>query len=357
MRPTDESSISMGLQLYTIAVDSILHILVFTFNFILDIIPFFLAIAVITLIERRLMGSIQRRRGPNMNGDLGLFQPIADGLKLIIKEIFHTTEANAGLFISAPLFTLFFTIVCWCMIPGAQHFALVELEYFVFFFIIIGTFNVQAIILSGWSGNSKYAFLGGVRAASQMISYEICMGTVIASVMLQAGSASITEIVYCQYDIWFVVPLFPTWILFVIVSLAETNRTPFDLVEAEAELVAGYNVEYSGIFFVLFFISEYGNILIMSTISTLFFFGGWLVPFTSSIEDSVEFAIQNWTICGIWFSLKTTFNVLIFIVIRATIPRYRYDQLMSIGWKALMPFCISLVLLQSSIIILFDHII
>lgn len=242
--------------------------------FISEIVPILLSIAVITLIERRAMGSIQRRRGPNENGTFGIFQPIADGPKSISKEIIFTSNANAVLSIAAPLFTLFFTLFFWCLIPGSQQFALVELQYVLSVFPIVGTFNVQTVIFAGWASNSKYAFLGGIRAASQMISYEICLGTVIASVMLMCGSTSIVDIVHNQSDVWFVLPLFPIWVLFFVTALAETNRTPFDLVEAEAELVAGYNVEYSAVFSALSFIAEYGNILIMSTMSTLLFFGG-----------------------------------------------------------------------------------
>lgn len=308
-----------------------------------------LAIAVITLIERRAMGSMQRRRGPNDNGDLGMFQPIADGLKLVLKELFSTSNANAALFMAAPLYTLFFTVFFWCLIPGSQRFAVVELQYVLLIFLIVGTFNVQTVIFAGWSSNSKYAFLGGIRAASQMISYEICLGTVVASVMLMAGSYSLVDIVYSQFDVWFVFPLFPIWLLFVISSLAETNRTPFDLVEAEAELVAGYNVEYSSIFFALLFIAEYGNILIMSTISTIFFFGGWLSPFCGSLDEALHQQVYNWAFCGFFFSLKTALNVFVFVVVRATVPRYRYDQLMNLGWKVLLPFSLSALVLQSAL--------
>jgi NADH-quinone oxidoreductase subunit H len=316
-----------------------------------EIIPLLLAIAVITLIERRAMGSIQRRRGPNETGDLGMLQPIADGIKLIIKELFTTSNSNAGLFMAAPIYTLFFTLFFWSLIPGAQRFAIVELQYVLLVFLIVGTFNVQTVIMAGWASNSKYAFLGGIRAASQMISYEICMGTVIGSVMLTAGSYSLCDTVYNQWDIWFVIPLFPTWVLFVIIMPAETNRTPFDSVEAEAESVAGYNVEYSSVLSAMPLIAEYGNILIMSTVSTLFFYGGWLPPFCGTLEEAVHISNSKWVLCGVVFAAKIALNVFIFVLVRATVPRYRYDQLMNIGWKTLLPISVTWLLLQSALML------
>jgi NADH-quinone oxidoreductase subunit H len=322
--------------------------------FISEIVPILLSIAVITLIERRAMGSIQRRRGPNEHGTFGILQPIADGLKLLLKELVFTSNANAIIFILAPLCTLFFTLLFWCMIPCSQRFVLVDLQYVLFIFLIVGTFNVQTVIFAGWASNSKYAFLGGIRAASQMISYEICLGTIVASVILMSGSLSIIEIVHSQFDVWFFFPLFPVWVLFFITALAETNRTPFDLVEAEAELVAGYHVEYSAVFFALLFIAEYGNILIMSTMSTLFFFGGWINPFSSSISECIYAETHNLIYCYFIFAFKVSFHVFLFVLVRATVPRYRYDQLMNMGWKILLPLSISFLMLQSSFLYIFN---
>jgi len=253
--------------------------------FVAEAVPLLLAIALITLLERRTMGSVQRRRGPNSMGMWGSMQPIADGIKLILKELITASHTSVFVFIVAPLISLLLMFTLWLFIPVSSAFVLIELQYVMLCVMIIGTLNVQSIVFAGWGSNSKYAFLGSVRAASQMISYEICMGTVFASVILMAGSFSIIDIVYSQIDVWFILPLLPIWILFVITSLAETNRPPFDLVEAEAELVAGYHVEYSAVFFALIFIAEYGNILIMSAISTILFFGGWVPPSCETVEE------------------------------------------------------------------------
>jgi NADH-quinone oxidoreductase subunit H len=318
--------------------------------FILHLVPVLLSIALITLIERRTMGSMQRRRGPNSMGMWGSLQPIADGLKLVLTQIVTTSHSSLYIFVLAPLFSLLFMFVIWLLIPVSSAFVLLDLPYVLLLVVIIGTFNVQSIIFAGWSSNSKYAFLGSVRAASQMISYEICMGTVFASVILLAGSFSIIDIVHSQLDVWFVFPLFPVWLLFVVTSLAETNRTPFDLVEAEAELVAGYHVEYASVFFAFIFIAEYGNILIMSSLSTLFFFGGWIPPFCATLEESLVLDIFFSWYSGFIFSCKTAVNVFIFILVRATVPRYRYDQLMRLGWTILIPLSFSVLILQCFII-------
>jgi NADH-quinone oxidoreductase subunit H len=232
-------------------------------------------------------------------------------------------------------------------------FALLELQYSMLLILIIGSLNVHTIIFAGWSSNSKYAFLGGVRAASQMISYEICLGTVFASVILMCGSFTLVDVVYSQVSVWFVLPLFPVWVLFVITSLAETNRTPFDLVEAEAELVAGYNVEYSAMPFAMLFIAEYGNIMFMSALSTIFFFGGWLLPFSDTLDESALDESVSAILGSFVFATKTSINVFIFILVRATVPRYRYDQLMSIGWKVLIPISLSVLIVQCCILTYF----
>jgi NADH-quinone oxidoreductase subunit H len=318
-------------------------------SFISEIVPLLLTIAVATLVERRVMASSQRRRGPDETGLHGLIQPVADGLKLFLKEIFSTSNSNTAIFMASPFFMLFFTLFFWCLVPGSDSFSLVELEYVLFVFLIVGTFNVHTVIFSGWSSNSKYAFLGAIRAASQMISYEICLGTVISSLMLMTSSYSLLEIVHSQFDIIFSCPLLPIWVLFMISALAETNRTPFDLVESEAELVSGYNVEYSASFFASFFISEYGNVIVMCTMSTLCFFGGWLLPFCNDFEECVMISASSAV-----YACKTAVFVFFFILVRAAVPRYRYDQLMSIGWKVLLPIGLSLLLIQAGLMNVLD---
>jgi NADH-quinone oxidoreductase subunit H len=314
--------------------------------FLIHIVPLLLAIALITLLERRTMASIQRRRGPNSMGMWGSLQPIADGVKLLLTELIYTSNSSVFIFIAAPLLSLFLMFGLWFVIPVSSAFVVVDLQYLLFFVMILGTVNVHTVIFSGWASNSKYAFLGGVRAASQMISYEICMGTVFASVILMSGSFSVVDIVYSQLHIWYILPLFPIWLLFVITSLAETNRTPFDLIEAEAELVAGNNVEYASVLFAAIFIAEYGNILIMSAISTLFFFGGWIPYHCISLDElSTVDAACSWY-CGLVFSIKTALNVFLFILVRATVPRYRYDQLMGLGWKVLIPSSFTILLTE-----------
>jgi NADH-quinone oxidoreductase subunit H len=318
--------------------------------FIIQIVPHLLAIALITLLERRTMASIQRRRGPNSIGMWGSLQPIADGIKLLLTELLYTSNSSVFIFIAAPLLSLFLMFGVWFIIPVSSAFVIIELQYMLLLVMILGTVNVQTVIFSGWASNSKYAFLGGVRAASQMISYEICMGTVFASVILMSGSFSIIEIVHSQISVWYAIPLLPIWLLFIITSLAETNRAPFDLIEAEAELVAGNNVEYASVLFAAIFIAEYGNILIMSAISTLFFFGGWIPYSCVTLADLQAIdAACSWY-CGFIFSVKTAFNVFIFVLVRATVPRYRYDQLMGLGWKILIPSSFTILLVESFII-------
>ena len=294
--------------------------------FIANIIFILLCIAFFTLIERKVMSNVQRRKGPNITGLFGFLQPFADGLKLLIKEIIVPSNSNFYIFILSPVITFFFTIFIFLMLPVIPGYIILDSPFSIILLLAISSLSVHGIIFSGWSSNSKYAFLGSIRSASQMISYEICISTVFIGIILVSGSYSLVNVVLQQEDIWFIVPLFPFWVLFFIVSLAETNRAPFDLPEAEAELVAGYNVEYSSILFAMFFLAEYGNILIISSISTIFFFGGWnpiaLLPFLSS---------------SFIFAIKVSFNVCLFLIVRAAFPRYRYDHLMKLGWKNLLP--------------------
>lgn len=312
-------------------------------NTLATLIFIILCIAFFTLLERKVMSSVQRRRGPNVVGLFGLFQPFADALKLIGKEMLYTSNSNVFIFFLSPIFSFFITLFLWLLIPLHSGYIIIELPFSILFLLAISSLGVHGIIFSGWSSNSKYSFLGSIRSASQMISYEVCLSTIYIGIILMAGSFSLIQIVEAQKNIWFVIPLFPYWILFIITSLAETNRSPFDLPEAEAELVAGYNVEYSSIAFALFFLAEYGNIILMSALSTIFFFGGWYLFELDSSSYHIIFAI------------KTTLNMFIFLIVRAAVPRYRYDQLMAIGWKTLIPLSFFLLILQATFIYRFFY--
>jgi len=312
--------------------------------FLSTVIVLLLCIAITTLLERKILSSVQRRRGPNVTGIFGLLQPIADGLKLFLKEVVLPSNSNILIFIYAPIFTFFCSIALWTIIPFDYFISLIDLQYSSLYLLSISSLGVYGIIFSGWSSNSKYAFLGGLRSAAQMISYEITISFTIIIMIMMSNSFNIVDFVYAQEDIWFIFPLFPLYFIFIISTLAETNRAPFDLPEAEAELVAGYNIEYSSVIFALFFLGEYGNILLMSTLSSIFFLGGWLAPFNLVCMPPY-----------FWLSLKISLNVFIFVLVRASFPRYRYDQLMKLGWKTLLP--ISLVLLLFfSLILLIIHI-
>lgn len=299
-----------------------------------------LTIALTTLLERKVMGSVQRRRGPNVVGFFGYLQPIADGLKLFLKEIIIPTNSNVFLYLMAPVFTLFSSILLWLVIPFNRTVVLLDTPHSMLFLLAISSLAVYGIIFSGWASNSKYAFLGGLRSSAQMISYEVCISFVWLTISLLGESLNLCDVIRKQEEsIWFIIPLLPLWIVFFIIILAETNRAPFDLPEAEAELVAGYNVEYSSIAFALFFLGEYANMALMSSISTIFFFGGWLPFYITYISPFV------------WFGFKVTIHLVLFIWVRATLPRYRYDQLMKLGWKKLMP--ITVIFIIVSIVLMF----
>lgn len=313
--------------------------------FFINLIFILLSIALFTLIERKIMASVQRRKGPNVTGIFGFLQPFADGLKLVLKEIIIPSNGNIYIFILAPVFTFLITLYIFFMIPMSNGYLILESNFSLLIILAVSSLSVHGIIFSGWSSNSKYSFLGSIRSASQMISYEICMSTIYLCIVLISGSFSIIDIVEKQKDIWFIFPLFPIWILFVIVALAETNRAPFDLPEAEAELVAGYNVEYSAIAFAMFFLAEYGNILIISAISIIFFFGGWFIPLVGDISSSFFPFV---------FSIKVSIHILLFLLIRAAFPRYRFDHLIKLCWKNIIPLNFSIFIFQSSIMFFFN---
>jgi NADH-quinone oxidoreductase subunit H len=308
---------------------------------LLNLIFLLLSIAITTLLERKVMSSMQRRRGPNVVGLFGLLQPIADGLKLFLKEIIIPSHSNIFIFLFAPVFTFFCSLMLWLVIPFGESILLLDLSYSSLYLLAISSLGVYGIIFSGWSSNSKYAFLGGLRSAAQMISYEVTISFVFVTMIIMSNSFSLVDFVLAQEHIWFIFPLLPLYFIFFIAALAETNRAPFDLPEAEAELVAGYNVEYSSIAFALFFLAEYSNIILMSSMLSIFFLGGWLFPISLGIIPS--FFV---------FSIKVSMHVFVFIWVRASFPRYRYDQLMKLGRKTLIPIT-TLLLYFYSFILLF----
>ena len=310
------------------------------------VVPLLISVAYFTIAERKIMGAIQRRRGPNVIGFIGLLQPLADGLKLFVKETTLPTNANTGIFLFAPSLAFILSLIGWSVIPLSEGIVLSDLNLGIIYLLAISSLNVYGILFAGWSSNSKYAYLGALRSAAQMISYEISIGFTILNVVVCAGSFNLSTIVFSQQKIWYIIPLLPVFIIFYISMLAETNRHPFDLPEAEAELVSGYNVEYSAMTFALFFLGEYANMLIMSTISSILFLGGWL-PISNIL-------IFNLIPSTIWLSIKICLGVVFFIITRATLPRYRYDQLMYLGWKCFLPLSLGYLIFTVGVLISFN---
>jgi NADH-quinone oxidoreductase subunit H len=317
--------------------------------FVALILPLLLAVAFFTLLERQILAALQRRQGPNIVGFYGIFQPIADGLKLLLKESILPKSSNVIIFVFSPIFTFAIAISGWIVIPVGQGAMLADFHLGLLYVFALSSLGVHTVIMAGWSSNSKYAFLGGLRSAAQMISYEVSMGTVIVSLLLLTGTLNFSNIVESQKNVWLFMPLLPMFILFFICALAETNRHPFDLPEAEAELVSGYNVEYSAMGFALFFLAEYSNIILMSCVTAILFLGGWHAPF-----DIFPFNIVPESI---YMSLKTMFFVGLFVLVRGILPRYRYDQLMRLGWKVYLPFALALVVLYASLLISFNSVV
>lgn len=311
---------------------------------LLIIIPLLLAVAYLTLVERKVIAAMQLRVGPNVVGWFGLLQPFADGLKLLHKETIIPTRANPLIFLVAPLITFGLSLSAWAVIPFSPGWVIANINVGVLYLFAISSLGVYGIIIAGWASNSKYAFLGALRSAAQMVSYEVSIGLVIIAVLLSAGSMNLTSIVESQKGLWYVIPHLPMAVIFIISALAETNRAPFDLPEAEAELVSGYNVEYSSMTFALFFLGEYANMILMSTMGTILFLGGWL-----PLLDMVPL---TWIPGVVWFFLKVSFLLFIFLWVRATFPRYRYDQLMYLGWKVFLPFSLAWVMITASVTIM-----
>ena len=306
------------------------------------IVPLLISVAYLTLVERKILASIQRRLGPDQVGLLGLLQPIADASKLIFKETIIPIVSDKFLFIIAPILSFLLSFIAWAVIPFGNFGAIVEIDLSILYIFGISSLGVYSIIIAGWSSSSRYAFLGALRSAAQMISYEVSFGLILISILLCCNTLNLTEIINYQINvIWFGIPMFPLAIIFFISTLAETNRPPFDLPEAEAELVAGYNVEYSSIGFALFFIAEYFNIIFMSTLNVILFWGGW-----GSFFNSFNFIPSSF-----YFIIKILFFIFLFIFIRAILPRYRYDQLMYLGWKVFLPISLAYIFFISSILI------
>jgi NADH-quinone oxidoreductase subunit H len=313
--------------------------------------PLLLAVAYLTYAERKVIAAMHLRKGPNVVGPFGLLQPMADGLKLFLKETILPSRANRVVFLIGPMVTFLLSLIAWAVIPFGEGLVLADINVGILYLFAISSLGVYGVIMAGWASNSKYAFLGALRSAAQMVSYEVSMGFVMITVLLCVGSLNVTEIVLAQQGPWgmfgwFWSPLFPMAVIFFISTLAETNRHPFDLPEAEAELVAGFNVEYSAMPFALFYLGEYANMILMAAMTSILFLGGWLPPF--------DIAPFTWIPGPIWFALKIAMCLFVFLWVRATFPRYRYDQLMRLGWKVFLPVSLAAVVIVSGVLIAFD---
>ena len=307
------------------------------------VVPLLTAVAYLTLAERKVIAAMQLRKGPNVVGPFGLLQPLADGLKLLFKETIIPSGANKIVFMAAPMITFILSLVAWAVIPFDEDMVLADINVGILYLFAISSLGVYGIIMAGWASNSIYPFLGALRSAAQMVSYEVSIGFVIITVLLCVGSLNLNDVVEAQRGLWFCIPLLPMFVIFFISGLAETNRAPFDLPEAEAELVSGYNVEYSSMTFALFFLGEYANMILMSAMTVILFLGGWLPP--------VNMEPFTWIPGPIWFALKISAVLFCFLWIRATFPRYRYDQLMRLGWKVFLPFSLLWVVLTSGFLV------
>jgi NADH-quinone oxidoreductase subunit H len=310
------------------------------------LIPVLVSVALIVWLDRRIWGAVQKRKGPNVVGPFGLLQTLADALKYIFKEIIIPASSNKAIFILAPIITMTLALVAWAVIPFSDKLVLADINVGILYIFAVSSLGVYGIIMGGWASNSKYPFLGAIRSAAQMVSYEVSIGIIIINVLLCVGSLNLNDIVNAQQNLWYVIPLFPMFVVFFISALAETNRPPFDLPEAEAELVAGYQTEYSGMMYAMFWLGEYANILLMCALGSVLFLGGWLPP--------IDIYPINIVPGPIWMILKILFLFFLFALVKAIVPRYRYDQLMRLGWKIFLPFSLFYVVLTASFLFYFD---
>ncbi len=317
-----------------------------TYKILFLLLPLLTAVAMIVWLDRRVWAFVQKRKGPNVVGPFGLFQSLADALKYIFKEIIIPASSNKIVFILAPITTMTLALISWAVIPFSEDFVLANINVGILYLFAISSLGVYGIIMGGWASNSKYPFLGAIRSAAQMVSYEVSIGVIIINVLLCVGSLNLTDIVLAQDKIWFIIPLFPMFIIFFISALAETNRPPFDLPEAEAELVAGYQTEYSGMMYAMFWLGEYANILLMCAMGSILFLGGWLSPINIYPFDLIPPAL--------WFITKILLLFILFALVKAIVPRYRYDQLMKLGWKIFLPFSLIWVVLTAGFLLYFD---
>ena len=310
------------------------------------LVPVLVSVAMIVWLDRRVWAFVQKRQGPNVVGPFGLLQSLADALKYIFKEIIIPSSSNKVIFILAPIITMTLALIAWAVIPFGEDQVLANINVGILYIFAVSSLGVYGIIMGGWASNSKYPFLGAIRSAAQMVSYEVSIGIIIINVLLCVGSLNLNDIVLAQQDLWFVIPLFPMFVIFFISALAETNRPPFDLPEAEAELVAGYQTEYSGMMYAMFWLGEYANILLMCALGSILFLGGWLSP--------IELYPFNLIPGAIWFIFKILFLFILFALVKAIVPRYRYDQLMRLGWKIFLPLSLIWVVLTASYLFYFN---
>ena len=317
-----------------------------TYKILFLLVPVLTAVAMVVWLDRRVWAFVQKRRGPNVVGPFGLFQSLADALKYLFKEIIIPASANKIIFILAPIVTMTLALIAWAVIPFSENFVIADINVGILYIFAVSSLGVYGIIMGGWASNSKYPFLGSIRSAAQMVSYEVSIGVIIINVLLCVGSLNLTDIVLAQKNLWFVIPLFPMFVIFFISALAETNRPPFDLPEAEAELVAGYQTEYSGMMYAMFWLGEYANILLMCALGSILFLGGWLAP--------IEIFPFNFIPDFAWLIFKMLFLFILFSLVKAIVPRYRYDQLMKLGWKIFLPFSLLWVVITSSYLFYFN---
>jgi len=310
------------------------------------LVPVLVSVAMIVWLDRRVWAFVQKRQGPNVVGPFGLLQSLADALKYIFKEIIIPASSNKIIFILAPIITMTLALIAWAVIPFGEGQVLANINVGILYIFAVSSLGVYGIIMGGWASNSKYPFLGSIRSAAQMVSYEVSIGIIIINVLLCVGSLNLSDIVLAQQNIWFIIPLFPMFVIFFISALAETNRPPFDLPEAEAELVAGYQTEYSGMMYAMFWLGEYANILLMCALGSILFLGGWLSP--------IDLYPFNLIPGAIWLILKILLLFILFALVKAVVPRYRYDQLMRLGWKIFLPLSLTYVVLTASYLFYFN---